>query len=164
MTATRTVSRSGSGEPPAHAAQGQAARWLALCTVPCAWCPRVYVRPGSFAGLYAAAAADGWRTDALGHYWTCPGCQAKPGWWAPNRPATALAPAREHRPQPGLEREPPAARARAAGAVPPPADHAGARRRRPAGQRGSPAGPGDTLPLHIPPGAPWPAHWGTAWT
>jgi hypothetical protein len=189
MTVTPAVSRSGAAERLAQPTQ-VAAHWLALCTVQCAWCPRVYVRPGSFAGLYAAAAADGWRTDGLCQYWSCPGCQAKPGWWAPNRPAPAPQPARGRRPGPGLEHDP---HARAAGTMLSLADHGGIRERprrgyppaartpgggnragdrritrEPegdivAGRRGGSAAPGDTMPMRIP-GPPWPDPRAAVWT
>ena len=69
-------------------------RFTAVCSVHCQrqGCTQSSTRGGtrSFADLYAAAEADGWRKDAWGA-WMCPSCQQKPGYWAANVPAPVSA-------------------------------------------------------------------------
>ena len=65
-------------------------RFAAICSVRCQrqGCTRSTSQGGtrSFADLYAAAEADGWRKDYW-DAWMCPQCQQKPGYWPASVPA-----------------------------------------------------------------------------
>ena len=69
-------------------------RYATVCAVRCQrqGCTQASTRGGSrtFADLYLAAEADGWRKDAWGA-WMCPRCQQKPGYWPANVPAPVSA-------------------------------------------------------------------------